>query len=640
MSKRTSLLWVAQVAVVIGSLSADDIVDLDPVLAIGQPIIELSQISATGKVDVISESILDALNAGDLTDALRRVPGVTVSRYNPVGAFGGSDGGGVFIRGHGSGRPGADIATMIDGIPLFVGVWTHPLIDTLSVDMAGSIEVMKSPQPVLMGSMGFGAINIIPKTAILEDHHGEIEGSYGHYDTSLIRGEYAYLGEHMGMVVSGSHRKSDGHRDNADGEVDAFYGNFAYSWTDQWSTSLLVSVTDSWAHDPEPVEVILPITERYQTRNRFYLAKTSYDGSRYDFEIKLHVENGEGSWLQWHQAPPPPFPSQSLHTLTSYENEGMKSKFSGNWGESGEWAMGLSWDRFGGKVTESYDLGVTNVFDNVQFEILSPWVQFDHTIELSGEGRALELNAGARYMSHSVFDAKWVAQMGAIFKTPYVHTYINYADTVNYPGVFVSVFGRRGPPWNVGDDWRELDAETIRHYEIGTKVLLNRVMTLDLSLFRDEVGNAIRLVTPPPSGYILNLGEYTTQGAELLMHYHTNFWSAFAGFTWLDSDQDTPNSPKWSGTIGFHVRKGRWSLAADFQKVAAQYTFNPRFEGNKTQIEGYQLLNARISYRLESDMHAWEWYLHGENLANQPYEYRPGYPMPGVNLTTGLKWEW
>ena len=85
-------------------------VELEPVFSAPLPIVESSSIEPTGRIDLVTEEILEAIQAGDLTSALRRVPGVTISRYNPVGAYGGSDGGGIFIRGHGSGRPGANIA--------------------------------------------------------------------------------------------------------------------------------------------------------------------------------------------------------------------------------------------------------------------------------------------------------------------------------------------------------------------------------------------------------------------------------------------------------------------------------------------------------------------------------------------------
>ena len=67
------------------------------------------------------------------------------------------------MRGQGAGRPGAEIVTLVDGIPKFVGVWTHPLLDTLSVDLVERVDVYKSPQPVLFGNMSFAGIDLVPR---------------------------------------------------------------------------------------------------------------------------------------------------------------------------------------------------------------------------------------------------------------------------------------------------------------------------------------------------------------------------------------------------------------------------------------------------------------------------------------------
>ncbi len=130
---------------------------LKEILVTVKPIQEELLIQRLGeKVSVITDKQIEVLNAHDVTTALRRIPGVTISRYNVVGAFGGDAGGSVFIRGHGSGRPGGEISMMIDGIPRFSGVWAHPLLDLISVNSAERIHVYKSPQAVLLGNMSFG----------------------------------------------------------------------------------------------------------------------------------------------------------------------------------------------------------------------------------------------------------------------------------------------------------------------------------------------------------------------------------------------------------------------------------------------------------------------------------------------------
>jgi outer membrane cobalamin receptor len=618
----------------------DDIVELEPLVTTAYPIIEASELTPLGRIDTISESNIESIGAGDLTSAIHRIPGVTISRYNPVGAYGGSDGGGIFIRGHGSGRPGADISTMIDGVPLFVGVWTHPLIDTLSIDMAASVEVMKSPQPVKHGNMGFGAVNIIPKKASVPGSSGALETQYGSHSTYLLKAQYGYQGDKSSILVSGSRRSSEGHRENADGEVDALYGHGSYQMSDRWSIEILGSATDSWANDPEPVGVSLPITERYATKNRFALVKLLYDSTdQYDFELKYHVEDGTGTWLQWHRPPPPPFPAQSLLTTTDYLNHGLKSEISGSIEGDWKWSAGMDWDRYGGAVEEDYSGGLQNQFEDLYFELLSPYAFVSRQVNLMGGEHEVTFSAGARYMDHSVFDPQWVGQVQVSHIHGPVQTYVEWSRSANYPGVFASVFGRRGPPWQVGEQWRSLNPESINHIEAGVSWDIGANIELEVSYFRDEVEDSIRFVTPPPAGFILNEGSYTIEGVESIVRARNAFGSVFLGSTWMDASDERPNLPSWSAVVGVHLERGPWSLNLDLQSFSEQSVDNPRFPGEVTSIDGYHLITGRISYLQETRVGLVSYYLLGENLSDTTYEFRPGYPMPGLSMTIGVKIE-
>ena len=127
------------------------------------PILEGIRVdSLAGTISTVGREQIEDLNAQDIASALRRVPGMAISRYNPVGSYGGGDGGAVFVRGQGAGRPGAEISTMVDGVPKFVGVWTHPLLDLLSVDLVRQVDVYKGAQPVLLGNMAFATVDLVP----------------------------------------------------------------------------------------------------------------------------------------------------------------------------------------------------------------------------------------------------------------------------------------------------------------------------------------------------------------------------------------------------------------------------------------------------------------------------------------------
>src|SRR5690606_20737718 len=113
--------------------------------------------------------------------ALRRTPGVAITRYNAVGSFGGGEGGSVLIRGLGSSRPGGEVVTLVDGVPNYNAVFNHPLLDLMSVDAASHIEVAHRASPVATGNM-FASINLAPPRSENDGASAEamlMAGSFG-----------------------------------------------------------------------------------------------------------------------------------------------------------------------------------------------------------------------------------------------------------------------------------------------------------------------------------------------------------------------------------------------------------------------------------------------------------------------------
>ena len=170
-------------------------VRMDEVVVTASPITEGNQVNRLGsQVTSVTEDQIGDLNAQDFQSAVRMVPGVIISRQNPVGSFGGGDGGAIYIRGMGSARPGGEIQMVVDGIPKVVGVWTHPLMDIMSVDQAQRIDIYKGAQPVLFGNGAFGVVNVVTKRQTEEGFYTNVRAGYGSYST-FIQGV-----EHGGKV--------------------------------------------------------------------------------------------------------------------------------------------------------------------------------------------------------------------------------------------------------------------------------------------------------------------------------------------------------------------------------------------------------------------------------------------------------
>ena len=101
---------------------AQQATSLPDIVVTGSPIIESNNLDTfSGFSTRVTESQIKDLGALDLAAALRMTPGVQISRYNEVGSYSGDQGGNVYIRGLGASRPGSEIKTYLDGVPVYMG---------------------------------------------------------------------------------------------------------------------------------------------------------------------------------------------------------------------------------------------------------------------------------------------------------------------------------------------------------------------------------------------------------------------------------------------------------------------------------------------------------------------------------------
>ena len=597
-----------------------------------RPVIEGNEVDRYGSiVATVSQQQIDDLYAQDLSSALRRVPGVVISRYNLIGAFGGGDGGAIFIRGHGSGRPGAEIATLTDGVPRFVGIWTHPLLDPLSVDSASSVEIYRSAQPVLFGNMSFGAVDMVSKQRVPPGLGGRFVGSYGSHDTLIAQLEYGGRGAAVDYYLTASHRSSDGHRENAGGEVQALSGRVGLELSDGWDLSLFVQHVRGDVDDPGMVGgPPIPIAENYATDSDFVLATLTHDHGGWNGHVKLYYDTLDADWLQWDGAA-----GDQFSTLTYSDNYGVRLRETVAPWAGGEVALGFDYDVYGGETLERRATGERATTD-LDFRNTAPYVMVSHVF--AGDVTVTP-SVGVRYNDSRYFGGEWGGQAGLKVGFDGHALYANYARAFNLPGVYAAVlYGG----WGRGEQWQDLEAEIVDHVEVGWLAALSSRVRLDISVYRDEVENALRFVPPPPPPpQFANVGAYEARGIEVSCQAQpSERLGLFVGGTYTAAEPgDVPNLPETTAVAGLSwTTPGAWRVAADVQWVDERSVLNPRFAPVQARVDGYLLVNGRLGVplaRLGLGVDG-EVFLVGENLTDADYEYRVGYPMPGRTFNVGL----
>ncbi len=600
-----------------------------------QPIAESLESTPQGTIVAeVSEGQLEDLHAQDLAGALRRIPGLTISRYNPVGGYGGADGGAVYIRGQGAGRPGGEVATLVDGVPVVVSVWTHPILDLLNTDAAKSIQVYKSPEPVLFGNMAFGAVNLTPKrpSEVAGGKAVLFGGSYSQFGVKVEEGIPVGRG---GLYLQGSLLRSDGHREHAAGRVARAYGRAEVDLSDNWNASFQIHHTDSWAEDPGREEVPRPpVTPRYPIRNTLLLGTLENRFSWGDGYVKVYDNDGVARWLQWDTGA-----GHAFVTRTEYEGYGVRIRQNLAPWAGGRITVGMDDDVFGGHFQELRPYP-TRPSPRRLFRNRAPYLLLSQTF---GEALRVTPSFGIRVNDARYFEDQTGRQFGltAVWKGLVFHA--GRSRSFNYPGVYAAVmFGPSYPDRK----WTGLKAETLTHAELGAGYDAGGPVSADLTLFSDEVEDALRFAPPPPfpPGFV-NIGAYTVKGAmgELRLAPSPRVAMFLGACTTSTGRADVPETPKWTLSGGVTaVAAGGIRISGDAQYVGARNVLNPRFARTQERIGAYFLLNARIAkcLREAGSGASGEVYVAGENLLDRDYSFRPGYPMAGINGSVGLALRW
>jgi outer membrane cobalamin receptor len=584
-------------------------------------------------VSTVSANQIEDLGAGDLASALRFVPGVTISRYDLVGSYGGGDGGAIYVRGQGSGRPGAEIVTMVDGIPSFAAVWTHPLLDLLATDMAGRVDVYKSPQPVLFGNMAFAGVNLVPKSITEEGEFTRVMGSWGESRTGAGVVEHgAKLGA-LDYYVLGSERASDGNRPDAGGRVRTLYGRVGYEVADGWNMSVQVHADDSWADDPGRVGVPKPpVVPRFAVQDTLSIATLSEEHGNHSGTVKLFYDDGTITWRQWDGTN-----AEAVTEVGKYENFGVHAQERLHLAGRTELVVGFDHDRYGGSDRNSYPEGspLSLFFPEL---LLSNDALYAMVARTFGTGIEVTPSLGVRYTDSSEFGGHASGQAGVVVRSGSTELHANVAHAFNLPGVWTAVMYAG---WGGGGSWKDLKPEQLDHAEIGISQGLGSDVHVGLTVFDDHASDALVFVAPPPPPPMFaNVGSSTIVGAEATASVTPNGTAAFfLGVTYLDSRPSTvSNAPRWSleaGASWLPVERLRVNVDAEW--VDAQTVLNPRFATGQAWIASYVLINGKLAYRVATGPSlVAELFVTWENLAGRSYQYRPGYPAPGRVLSAGV----
>ena len=618
-----------------GRAFAEINIALPDVVVTAHPIIEEIQLDAFSSTSaLVTEDQLRDQNAVDLAAALRRTPGVQISRYNPVGAFGGDQGGAVYIRGMGVSRPGSEIKTYIDDIPFYMGVWGHPLLDLLPVNGMQSITVYKSPQPQINGN-NFASINLETKRATEDGIHGDGRLSGGSFGTVIEQANVVGRTGPVDFMLAQGYAKSNGDRPNSDGELKNVMGRIGTQFDPHWRADVSVLYVDNKASDPQDARgTINPITPEYKSQATMLTASVSHKYENLSGSLKIYRNQGHGDLYNDNR-------SGGWGTFfTDFDMSGVRLKEQVSLWTGGTVLAGLDVDKISGKVKGQFTGPFTGEAENMpNFRTTSPYLAVSQDIKVN-EVWNLVPSAGIRFYRHSEYESKSAPHAGLSLVSEKATIFANVSKGINYPGLETPAIQAALPFLFTGTSWKQLSPEELNHAEIGLKLSPIDGTQVDISVFNDQIKNRY-VYDFAHSTTFFNLGGYHTNGAELSIKQTLGQgWTAFGGLTLLDpSINNLPYTPKTAFTAGLNGNVGLVKIAIDAQYQSQVFALNRDrniSNPNTEKVASFTVVNVRGSYPLPALGKKGEIFVALDNLLDEKYEYRPGYAMPGISGQLGV----
>ena len=617
---------------------------LDTVHVVSSPIIEGNALSRYGMESVtVSRSQMDDLNAQDITSALRRTPGVTISRFNPVGSFGGASGGGIFIRGSGSSRPGGELLMLYDGVPRYNPLFSHPLLDIISIDPAMAVTVHKSPQPQIYGN-AHAAVDVQTKRMTEEGFTTTISGQYGSYNTVVQAAEHGGKKDQFDYYAAQSFKSSDGRRPHSSGQLQNYFARLGFQATDNWNIAWVGNHTDNFAHDPGDRRIRPRDNDgRYGTRDTFNTVTVANRHEKAEGWIKPYYTQGSARWRGETSAS-----GGKMDTAFDWDMYGVRAKESFFPWKGGEIILGLDVDAMGAR----YENTSPAQWGRRQFVISSPYAAVSHQFG-SGDGWRLTPSAGFRQYWHNEFDAEASPHAGLIIGYKDTELHFGYARSIVYPGLNAAIFSEViSPPIAAANPkgWKDLSAEVMDHYEVGLSQAFGTKVKAGMTAFRDKGRDRYQMYADPvtgmPAGFD-NIGSYAKHGFESFITVALREdLRVFAGAAYVRTEPRTmPFAPRWTLSAGMNMRfLEKFQISVDGMYRSPMYTdsysrglADPA--AKKERVNDAFLLNAKLSRFFEIPslpVEKGEVFVAVENITNARYEYAPGYRMPGTSFMVGL----
>jgi vitamin B12 transporter len=590
----------------------------------------LAQADVPAASTVLDEAEIDALAFPLAADALRLVPGLSVSAAGPRGSQTQ-----VRIRGAEAGHS----LLFVDGIRFNdPAAGNEARFELLPADLLSRIEVVRGPQSALWGSEALGGVIAVATADPFARRGVDLIGEYGSFDSSRLAGQATAQAGDVGFAASGAWLRSDG----IDSFASAPGGSGDLDGFDQRSLSLRTA----WR----------PAEGREFGISAFYVAGTSeYDGLDLNTFVRADTEDSTQNRIAavrgWGKAELGDWSLSAEASLLDSANRNLL----------GDDPLNRTAGRrvtAGGQVSRRFaghrlTAAVSHEAEDFQArdQIYFGGTDQDRSRSLTavaGEWHAAWSNAFAtdiavRHDSFSAFRDATTLRAAALLRPAAGWTlHAAYGEGIAqptfydlhgfFPGSFTGNPGlrpERSRGWEAGLRW-ENDALSLAAVAYSSRL-------------RDEI---VDVFFPDFSSSTRNVdGASRRRGIELSADYRVaESLRLSLNYSYLDADERREPAdaairevrrPRHSANAAAYGTAGRlsWSASAAYVGARADMDFDV-FPARRVVLDDYVLASARVGWRLTDAIEAFG---RIENALDEDYQDVVGYRTAGRSVHAGLR---
>ncbi len=637
-------------------------------------------------ISVITASDLKEMDAKNIADALKKLPGVYYTNASGLEPK-------ISLRGTHIGMSGGALV-LLNGIPMNMGKFGYTDFEAIPIDNIQKIEIVKGPMSALYGGdSARGVINIITKRSAkaIKGEISAINGSYNDQRYSAL----AYGSKNkFDYNINLKKRSQDGYRD--DTSLDNYYynGEIGYWISSATRIGAYLNVTDKnrklakklteAQREQDPKQA----TDYSKTHNTDVITGLNFKTKKalFDFKTTLYYKNRDKEYRNYLLATSTPYKenlnenvygARSIFTLKhpvlnkknhlsfgfdyDYDKINLKNM------KAASKTIGIPYTILDPKKTGDFSRKEIGIFMEEEYSlfrnlIMTAGARYDYFAFDNEAEYDFTVNGKYDYNRKPDFE-KWNPRISFVYlPSDNISIYGSYCKSYRAPNIYDYYASGSYSAKNA----YTLKPETFTQYETGVRYALSKGFNIDTSIFRIKIKDMLDSAYDDQGNYMgkQNISEVEIKGFELGLSGAPVSWLSYKiAYTYTDArytddilaKQDKTTIVNINGNrltkipynrinidINTRLYEGNGYKLLWYVNVMGQ----SKYEMDKTNTDyysGYALVNTKL--RLEHK--SYEAFIAVDNILDKDYDgyaYRSYgknyyYPAAGLTVACGISYK-